>query len=245
MRISLGQPVCLIPARGHSKRIPRKNLSLLNGKPMLAYAIEDARQSGIFRRVVVSTEDPTIAAVAEQYGAEVPYLRPAQLAEDQVGIAEVAVEFVQRLRESGERVEVLGILLPSAPLRTAQDIRAAWELFCATDAPVLHSVTDFEHPPQRAVLLVNDGVLRPMLGLSELCKQSQEFPRSVQMTGAVIFVRTDYLLRTHQCVADRMLGYVMPRERSVDVDEPYDLVAAQLWLANRESAAAHADPHPA
>ena len=225
--------VCLVPARAGSQRVPRKNVASLAGRPLLAWTVEAALASGLFERVVVSTEDEAIARVAEGCGAAV-LPRAAALATSTATGVDVCVDALERWQAGGERFDVLAFLLPTSPLRTAGDLRGAWQRFVERDADFLMAVTDYAIPPFWA-LEERDGYLRPFWG-HEYLKKSQELPRVCVDNGAVYLARVEAFLRERTFYGDRLVGYWMPRERSVDVDEPVDLALAEFFLARRDTA---------
>jgi CMP-N-acetylneuraminic acid synthetase len=210
--------------------MPRKNVAALAGRPLLAWTVEAALESGLFQRVVVSTEDEDIARVAERHGAAV-LPRAAALATSTTTGVDVCVDAIERLHEGGDHFDVLAFLLPTAPLRTAGDLRGAWARFVERDADFLMGVTDYAIPPFWA-LEERDGYLRPYWGHEYLVK-SQELPRVSVDNGAVYLARVEAFLRERTFYGDRLVGYWMPRERSVDVDEPVDLALAEFFLSRR------------
>lgn len=222
--------ICLVPARGGSQRVPRKNVAPLAGRPLLAWTVEAALASGLFQRVVVSTEDEAIARVAERHGAAV-LERDAALATATATGVDVCVDAIERWTTAGERFDVLAFLLPTSPLRTAEDLRGAWQRFLERDADFLMAVTDYAIPPFWA-LEEREGYLRPYWGHEYLVK-SQELPRVCVDNGAVYLARIEAFLRERTFYGERLVGYWMPRERSVDVDEPVDLALAEFFLARR------------
>jgi len=227
--------LCLIPARGGSRRFPRKNLAPLCGKPLIAYTIIAARASGLFDRVVVSTEDEEIREVAQAWGAEVPFRRPAELATDTAGNVDVCLDTLARLASEGERFDFLGCLLPTSPLRTVEDLHGAHAALLERDADAVMAVTEYAIPPFWA-LEERDGFLRPHWGRRYMVK-SQELPKVCVDNGAIYLVRVDALERERSFYSARLTGYWMPRERSVDVDQPVDLALAEFFLTRQGVAA--------
>ena len=223
------KPICIIPARGGSKRFPRKNLALLNGKPLLAYAIEAALESRLFEEVMVSTEDREIAQVACSFGATVPFLRAAEYAADSARIIHVCLSTLDMLEARGLLYEILCVLQPTCPLRTAADIWDAWQLFLDSRAPFLVSVTDFDHPPFWALRHNPDGSLTPFWG-REFMQRSQELPQVVRPNGAIAIARVDDLREAKSFYGPGLVGYHMPRWRSVDVDEPQDILFIETLI---------------
>jgi pseudaminic acid cytidylyltransferase len=218
---------CVIPARGGSKRFPRKNLAPLAGKPLLAYAIEAAVGAGVFDRVVVSTEDAEIARVGAAAGAEVLPRAPVLASDTATGV-DVCLSVIDELRRQGGRHEVFACLLPTTPLRTAEDVRRAHDLFVARAADFLMAVTTFAIPPFWA-LEEHAGFLRPRWGREFLVK-SQELPPVWVDNGAVYLARIAAFEAERTFYGERLVGYRMPRERSVDVDDPVDLRLAEFFL---------------
>lgn len=225
-------PVCILPARGGSKRLPRKNILPLLGKPMIGWVIEAALNSGVFSRVYVTTEDDEIADVSRKFGAEVPYKRPAELAADNVTAAAPVIHLVEYLRRRSARIDSVCVADPSSPLVTLEDFRESWRTFVETGATVLHGVGHFEHPPQRA-LLIDNGILKPLLGMDAVRKQSQELAPAYFLMGSPLFAKTDHLISTRSYYADRMAAYVLPAERAVDVDTTQHLAYAEFLMKRR------------
>ena len=212
----------LIPARGGSKGVPRKNVRDLAGKPLLVWTIEAALRCPSLARVVVSTEDEEIAAVARAYGAEVPFTRPADLAED--GTPDLPV-YRHALEELGGGFDALAWLRPTAPLRTAGDVAAALELLDDTGADCVRSVCLAEHSPYW-MGRIEDGRLVPLLG--ELPPQRQQLPDVVRLNGAVDVVRCASV--GNELFGGDVRAYVMPPERSVDLDSELDFLLAEALL---------------
>jgi len=226
-------PLCIIPARGGSKRFPGKNVAPVKGKPLIAYTIEAALGSGVFREVLVSTDDVYIGRVAAEFGAIVPFMRAPEYATDRARIVDVCLYTLDVLENNGSRYESLCVLQPTCPLRTSEDIKAAWELFEKSDAEFLVSVTDFDHPPFWALSCGEDGSVRPFWGL-EFMKRAQELPRMVRPNGAIALASVKALRSRRSFYGPRLIGFHMPRVRSLDVDERDDLVLVEC-LMNAES----------
>lgn len=228
-----GACLCVVPARGGSRRFPRKNLALLDGRPLIAHTIAAARDAGIFDRIVVSTEDLEIEAAAREAGAEVPFRRAAHLATDTVGTVDVCLDVLDRL---GPGVDVFACLLPTTPLRTGADVRGAHARLAGGAGDFVMAVTDYAIPPFWA-LEERDGYLRPFFGDRWMLK-SQELPRVCVDNGAVYVARVEAFRRERTFYGTRLLSYWMPRERSVDVDAPVDLALAEFFLQRGARAAA-------
>jgi N-acylneuraminate cytidylyltransferase len=216
-------PVCVIPARGGSKRFPRKNLALFKGVPLVGLAIDTARESGVFSRVIVSTDDPEIAEAARRFGAQVRE-RPAPLAADLVTLEPVLVDVAHWLAEAGTPVTVGSIMLTTSPLRRATDVRAAYERFMASGADFLMIVSRYLKSPFLA-LGQRDGFGE--LLFPELARK-QPAPPVWADTGMAYFARMDALERERTFYGRRMVMHEVPVERAIDVDEPYHLRLAEL-----------------
>lgn len=222
--------LALIPAKGASTRLRRKNVAPLGGRPLIAWTIEAARQATVFDRIVVSTEDAEVADVARTAGAEVPFLRPADLAVDPAGVVQVALHALDELEQQGETYDEMCILLPTCPFRTAGDIRAALELFRRREEPNLMSVAPFEHTPFAAVAVNENGLLSPIFP-EHFGKKSQELPPTFRPNGAIHILDVAWFRKTRSYVAPPVIAYVMPRERSIDVDTVDDLRVAEAMLS--------------
>lgn len=233
------RPLCIIPARGGSKRLPRKNLALLAGKPLVAYAIEAARESGVFDTVCVSSEDEEMLAAARAYGADLALQRPEALAADTVPVKAVCAHVLEQLATAGRSYAAFAVLLTTNPLRTAGDIRQAYSQFRRTAANYCMSVVPYAHPPQRAVWAPK-GYVRPYFGLRHM-QQAQRLEVLYRHDGSVIFAKTDVFLKERVFYGTKVTPYVMAPERSVDIDSPLDLAWAEFLMA-RAAGDAHARP---
>lgn len=222
----------LIPARGGSKGIPGKNLRPLAGKPLLVYTIEAALASRWLDRVVVSTDDARIRGVALQAGAEAPFLRPAELAQDDTPMWPVVKHALSWLVEHGYRPDVLVLLQPTSPLRQSEDIDRAVELLVSSGADVVTTVTPVrEHPYLMRKLEGNR--LTPLFPVPLGTSLRQEYPPVYRLNGAVYAMRAEVVEREDPLSGD-VRGIVMDRRRSVDIDEQEDLVWAE-WLMMQQA----------
>lgn len=153
--------LAVIPARGGSKRIPRKNIKSFYGKPMIGYAIEAALKSKAFERIIVSTDDPEIAEVAKAYGAELPFVRPSELSDDHTPTVPVIAQAIEACGALGWRFHDVCCIYPTVPFISAQDIILAHEQLLSTEIPYVFPVTAFPSPIQRALRRLEDGTVRP------------------------------------------------------------------------------------
>ena len=225
----------LIPAKGGSTRLAKKNIRPLAGRSLLAWTADAARASGVIDRLIVSTEDEEVAAAARALGIEVPFLRPLELARDPAGVVHVALHALDTLEAAGERYDTLVTMLPTCPLRSADDIRGAYDLFVARGRPFVLSVSEFEHTPFAALGPTDDGRLEPYMP-QYFGRKSQEMPKAYRPNGAVHVLDVGAFRKARTDLAQPLIGYVMPRERSFDIDTEDDLRAAEVHLALRTEA---------
>jgi len=224
--------LCVIPARGNSKRFPRKNIALLDGKPLIAYAIKEAKKSGVFDKIVVSTEDNEIADISEKHGAEV-LKRSEELAIDTSTVREVTLDVIYKYEEKGEKFDIICILLSTSPLRKSKHIIEALEKFRNSDADYLMSTTDYQHSPFRALVKNKMGFLE-LFFEKKYCKRDQDVPKVVVHNGCIILMKTDKFKQDKTYYCDRLIDYHMPFEYSIDINEPVDLELAEFFLKKRK-----------
>jgi CMP-N-acetylneuraminic acid synthetase len=218
----------IIPARGGSKGLPRKNIALLRGKPLIAYSIESALGSRLVERVVVSTEDAKISEISKRYGSEV-LDRPEELARDDSPTISAVIHALQKLEAEGSLPEVVILLQPTTPLRTSQDIDAAVELFLKSDCESVVSVCEMAHSPYWSFEEKN-GYLSPLFGEDCLRKRRQDLPRVYMPNGALFISRPDTLYKVRSFYSHWTVAYIMPPERSIDIDSEIDLIKAEMLL---------------
>jgi CMP-N-acetylneuraminic acid synthetase len=217
--------LALIPARGGSKRLPRKNVLPFLGKPILAYTIDAARASGCFDEVIVSTEDTEIAEAASLAGAAVD-LRPAALAQDSSTIVEVCVDLLQRRAAAGVRDSRLCCLYATAPLRNADDIRAVMNLLDMPDCAFAMAATTYTHYAHQALKLGPDGRVEPMW--PELCTQrADRVGTLVAGNGSTYAVDVAAFLAHRNFYGPGLRAHLMPFVRSVDIDTADDFALAE------------------
>lgn len=223
--------LALIPARGGSTGIPRKNVREIAGKPLIAWTIEAALAAEGIARVVVSTEDEEIAAVARKWGADVPFMRPAELATDEApGIAPV----LHAAAELTDYDELL-LLQPTSPLRGRAEIEALLAMARDGSAPSVVSVSEASEHPAWMFRMAPGGRLKNLGGFEEAARR-QDLPALYMLNGAMYWVRTDWLRREQKLVGRDTLGFVMDAQTSVDIDTMLDWRLAELLLADRVSA---------
>ena len=230
--------VAVIPARGGSKGLPRKNIADLGGKPLIAYTIEAANGSKYLDRVIFSTDDREIAEVARKWGADVPFLRPKELALDSSSAESVLQHAVKWLREKGGvSPDIVVLLLPTAPLREAVDIdRTIEEFLKHPDADSAVSVCEAEHPPMWTGEIQGDGkILFKFLQKSRVVTRRQELPKAYRLNGAVYATAVKTIMEKDSRFGSRVYPYIMPQEKSIDIDSGLDLKMAEVILKSRRN----------
>jgi CMP-N,N'-diacetyllegionaminic acid synthase len=220
--------IALIPARGGSKGLPRKNIRLLGGKPLIAWTIEAALNSSCFNRVVVSTDDTEIANIAKSYGAEVPFQRPTELASDQAKSIDVAIQAIGWYEERGVQFEQISLLQPTSPLRNASDIQKALAMFNLKKAGAVVSVCECEHSPLWMNTLEDDLSMGDFLAKCTVNQTRQRLEQYYRLNGAVYLADIQYLKENYGFFGPQTFAYIMPQERSVDIDTELDLRFAEF-----------------
>jgi len=222
----------VIPARGGSKRLPRKNCLLLRGKPLIAYSIEAGRQSQYVDEVLVSTDDNEIAVIAEAYGANVPFLRPPALATDEATTVDVICHAIRHYQDEMQKVfDYVMVLQPTSPLRTAEHVDAALELLIAKQADAVISVCEAEHSPLWANVLPDGGSMQSFLREEIKGKRSQDLPVHYRLNGAIYICDVKRFLQKRDLfLADNIFAYQMEQARSVDIDTTLDLKLCEILL---------------
>jgi CMP-N,N'-diacetyllegionaminic acid synthase len=218
----------LIPARGGSKGIPRKNVKQLAGKPLIAWTIEAALRSRQLDAVVVSTDDDEIAEVSRRAGATVPFIRPAELALDTTPGLDPVLHALDALPQ----YNAVLLLQPTSPLRTTQDIDACLSLAAARNTPSVVSVCEADTHPQLTYRLGTDQGLTPYVAAAPAMRR-QDLPSAVALNGALYFAHRRWLQRGRSFIGSETIAYPMPRERSVDLDSALDWHLAELLLKER------------
>lgn len=221
--------IAVIPARGGSKRIPRKNIREFCGKPMIAWSIAAARQSGCFDRVLVSTDDPEIAAVAERFGAEAPFVRPAELSNDHAGTIPVMRHAVEWLVKQRSAPENICCIYATAPFISPDDIRAGLELLQGNRVAFAFSVTTFPYPIQRALRLTQKGRVQ-MFSRKYSATRSQDLEEAYHDAGQFYWGRAEAWLAEKIIFGPDSLPVILPRHRVQDIDTMEDWRRAELMF---------------
>lgn len=224
--------IAIIPARGGSRRIPRKNIRAFCGQPILRYSIQAALESGIFATVMVSTDDAEIAEMAKQYGAQVPFLRSEKTSGDYAGTEEVLWEVLDRYSQQGTPFDMYCCLYPTAPFVTPQRLREAQQIFTAAGASFLTPVVKYAHPPQRGQVIRN-GKLE-MKWPEYRGTRSQDLEPWYHDCGQFYFGRTEDLFRYGMAGAN-VVPMILPETEAQDIDtqEDWEIAEAKYRLLHR------------
>lgn len=220
--------LCIIPARGGSKRIPRKNILPLNGVPLIAYTIKAALDSQCFDHVLVSSEDEEILAIATEYGAHTDQ-RPMEMAGDKVTKVQVVKEFLSRPENEGKYKNVCA-LLPTCPFRSAEDIQKAFAIFNQGQPPFLIGTTAYDFPIQLALTPESDDLckMKPFFKDGYKTTRSQDIKTTYHPNGAMYIAGVDAFLEKGTFFNDHMLTYNMPAINSFDIDYPWQFELAEI-----------------
>lgn len=227
--------LALIPARGGSSRVPRKNIRNLGGKPLIAHTIEDAIQSEMVDSTVVSTDDEEIASISREWGADVPFLRPEELATDTSPTGPVirhALDWLESNRDN--KYQIIVLLQATSPFRKPEDVDNSLRKLSNTEGNSVISTTEYHVPPQWAISENNSGFLEPHYEDSPLWSASSS--RSQDLTlkhpnGAIFAMPVEKYRDCGTFYTKKTVEYEMPKERSIDIDEPIDLQLAQALLS--------------
>lgn len=227
----------VITARGGSKGIPGKNIKLLDGKPLIVYTIEAAQQAGAFDRLILSTDDPAIAAVAKKHGCDVPFMRPADLAEDKTGHLPVMQHATQWLKDNQNYLpDYVMILQPTSPLRQARHIREAVDLIIKSGTDSVLSVSEIpeQFNPNKAMVIAPDGTLKLMNGnpIYKRVARRQDLPRNFWSIGSIYLFKTNLLFDpvNPNFYGEKTAPYIIEDKYVVDINVPEDWEQAEKAL---------------
>jgi CMP-N,N'-diacetyllegionaminic acid synthase len=218
--------LAVIPARGGSKGVPRKNLRSAGGKPLIAWTIEEARKSAYIDRLVLSSDDKAIMAVARDWGCEIPFTRPAEIAMDETPGIDPVLHALQML----PGFDIVVLLQPTSPLRISADIDGCIELCAAPDADACVSVSEAAQSPYWMYALDEKGAMMPCLPVREVYARRQDLPKAYVLNGAVYAARTSWLASSRTFLSERTKAFVMPQARSLDIDTEKDLQMLNIHL---------------
>ena len=228
--------VAIVPARGGSKDIPRKNIVDLGGKPLIAWSIETALAAGCVDEVLVSTDDEEIVEIAQRHGASAPFLRPVELSRDDSSDWEVFLHAVEWLHgRDGHHPKIVVWVRPTAPFRSGDDIEGCVAELNASGASAVRTLIEAKNHPYW-VMSLNQGRVRPFLDGIDLSRyhRRQDLPSAFSLAGSVEVIRTRDAVANGELYGGEVRGIVVPRHRSVDIDTPFDLDVARALLATKK-----------
>ncbi|MDD2714818.1 MAG: acylneuraminate cytidylyltransferase family protein [Candidatus Wallbacteria bacterium] len=224
--------LAVIPARGGSIGLPGKNIRLLSGKPLIVWTIEAALASKVITKLVVSTDDKKIADIGKKYGAEIPFLRPANLATDEATTADVLIHAYKYFSNCGEKYTHIMLLQPTSPLRAYEDIVGSVNWLNKKNAQAVVSVCEAEHHPYWSNTLPSDWSMINFIKPECHNRNRQQLPPCYRINGAVYIAEWNYFYANRGFFGDSTFAYLMPRERSVDIDSLIDFLLAETILSN-------------
>lgn len=226
--------LAIIPARGGSRGIPRKNVRLLCGKPLIAYTIETALSSKLIDRVVVSTEDEEIAGISKEYGAEV-IKRPEELARDDSPTIDVVMHVLNWFEEKNEYFDIVVLLEPTSPLRKENDLDSAVRLFIQNidEADSLISLGEIHLENPHIVKTVEGGVVKPLIGTTRRFYQRQQLPKAYFPYGVVYMSKAETLKKYRTFYQERTIPYLIERWQNYEIDDVCDLICVEAILTDR------------
>jgi len=227
----------LIPARGGSKRVHNKNIRNVAGKPLLAHTIEQANDAAVLEETIVSTDDDRIAEVAQQYGGDIPFSRPEELATDTASSSSVVTHALDWFEERGKEFDAVCLLQVTSPLRMSADIDRGIKALYESNAETLVSVTEYTEPPQYALHETDDGFLEehfePELLFDDEYVREQDLSELLYPNGALFAADVGVWRQEETFYTDRTQPLRMPPERSIQIDEEWELEMVDAYMKSR------------
>ncbi|MEK4406559.1 acylneuraminate cytidylyltransferase family protein [Sporosarcina sp. FSL K6-6792] len=221
--------LAIIPARGGSKGVPRKNVRLLSGKPLIAWTIEEAKKSKYIDRLILSSDDQEIIETAKTYGCEAPFVRPNNLAKDST----LGIDPVLHALEGIPGYDYVVLLQPTSPLRLAKDIDGCIERLTETSSHACVSVTYPDSSPYWMYTMNEKGTLQPLIKQKGISTRRQDLPMVYALNGAVYVAGIEWLKMRQSFLTEETAAFVMPRERSYDIDTEEDFMWCD-WVLKRQ-----------
>lgn len=221
----------IVPARGGSKGLPRKNILPLLGKPLVAWTIEEAKKSKYIDRLILSSEDDEIISVAHTWGCEVPFVRPIELAKDDTPGIEPVLHALNTLQE---KYDYVVLLQPTSPLRQVDDIDVAIQKCINSNAPGCVTVSEPDKSPYWMYSLDNLYHLNPLIDTGKnTTHRRQELPKSYALNGAVYVSKTKWIEKNREFISSETIAHIMPKERSYDIDTELDFKICEFLLRSK------------
>lgn len=223
--------IAIIPARSGSKGLKDKNIKLLKGKPLIYYSILSAQKSNLFDEIMVSTDSSEYAAIAKSLGASVPFLRSEELSTDSISSWEVVKDTLNRYKEKGKIFDTVSLLQPTSPLRTAEDIINGYGILENKKANFVVGVCEMDHSPLWSNTLPCDNSMENFIREEIVKLPRQKIPTYYRINGALYIIKTDYLLNSKDIYSQKSYAYVMPKEKSIDIDDDFDFRLASMIMS--------------
>lgn len=223
--------IAIIPARSGSKGLKDKNIKLLNGKPLLAYTIEAARESGLFDEIMVSTDSRVYADIAKQWGANVPFLRSDESSNDTASSWDAVKEVIGKYKNLGTEFDTVALLQPTSPLRTSNDIIAGYKVLTERVANFVVGVCEMDHSPLWANTLPGDLSMKNFIRPEVAKLPRQSIPTYYRINGALYIVKIEYLTKASNIYKDKSFALVMKAENSLDIDNLLDFEISEFLLS--------------
>lgn len=224
--------IAVIPARSGSKGLKDKNIKILDGKPLMAYSIEAALKSNIFECVHVSTDSGSYADIAKKYGADVPFLRKAELASDTSNTWDALRYVIKKYKELGRTFDSVCLLQPTSPLRDETDIQKAYQIYEEKKAESVISVCETEHSPWLCNTLGEDVSMHGFIDMKKAGRR-QDMPAYYRLNGAIYIQSVELLMQGKDLYGEKSYAYVMDKRKSVDIDDELDFKFAEVVMKNR------------
>lgn len=226
--------LAIIPARSGSKGLKDKNIKLLNGKPLLAYTIEAAKESGMFDEIMVSTDSKQYADIAKHWGANVPFLRSNELSNDTASSWDVVKEVIEEYKNLGTEFDTVALLQPTSPLRTSNDIVEGYKVMKAKEANFVIGVCEMDHSPLWSNTLPDDLSMENFIRPEVVKMPRQSIPTYYRINGALYIVKTEHLFNSQNIYEKKSFAFIMEKKHSIDIDDQLDLSFAEHTLKNPE-----------
>lgn len=221
--------LAIIPARGGSKRLPNKNILQLRGRPLIAWTIMTAIKSFYLDKIIVSTDSDQIASIGQEFGASIPFIRPDELATDTSSSFDVIIHAIDFYKSQGEVFDYIVLLQPTSPLRTTKDLNDAFSMINEETKCVV-SVCATEHPPLWANTLPEDLNMKDFIKPELNNKRSQDLPVYYRLNGAIYISDVEYLIKHRGFWGEKTKAFIMPQERSIDIDSINDFKFCEILL---------------
>lgn len=223
--------IAIIPARSGSKGLKDKNIKLLNGKPLLAYTIEAAKESGLFDEIMVSTDSKVYGEIAKKYGANVPFLRNDSLSNDTASSWDVVKDIIERYKHLGFSFSTVALLQPTSPLRSSKDIIKGYEVLRKKDANLVVGVCEADHSPLWSNVLSEDHSLIDFINPEIVNLQRQSIPKYYRINGALYIVKVEHLMSSSNIYEYKSFATLMKKENSIDIDDQFDFDIAEVLMS--------------